>query len=225
MAFTKLRIVTALIASATLAANIFESLLFHRLPDDPYHLATNFSVYLHFANILSVFGLVGALTEHGPSIAFFASYLILDTVVCAIPRFLVFTLLSNLSNAFCTGETATIKHDSLREHTIGDDPFPSHPKAAQTEYVWNEKQCVDAVWLLQMAMFASVLAATLMQFMGALQVRVYANRLLIRETMQEVMKSADEERTSGRLPVIFEEREEETLLSLEDRWADRKEAV
>jgi len=220
------RIITALIASATLATNIFESILFHRLPDDPYHLATNFSVYLHFANVLSVFGLVGALTQHGPSIAFFSTYLIIDTIICAVPRFLVFTVLSNLTNAFCTGEAATITHGPLREHSVGDDPFPKGPKADKTEHVWSEKQCVDAVWLLQMAMFASVLAATLLQFMGALQVRVYANRLILRDRMHDVMRNVEEDLATGRLPVILEEREdEETLSKLEERWADTKEVI
>lgn len=78
-----------------------------------------------------------------------------------------------------------------------------------------------------MAMFASVLAATLLQFMGALQVRSYANRLVVRETMREAMvdiEAQDMNMASGRLPVIFEDREEEeTLLGLGERWADRKE--
>jgi hypothetical protein len=49
------------VAIATLASNILSSLLFHQLPDDPYHLASNLGWYLHFANVLSVFGFIGAV--------------------------------------------------------------------------------------------------------------------------------------------------------------------
>jgi Co/Zn/Cd efflux system component len=55
------RTITLVVAVATLTSNVLSSLLFHQLPDDPYHLASNFSWYLHFANVLSVFGFIGAL--------------------------------------------------------------------------------------------------------------------------------------------------------------------
>jgi hypothetical protein len=55
------RTITLTIALATLTSNILSSLLAAQLPDDPYHLAVNFGWYLHFANILSVFGFIGAL--------------------------------------------------------------------------------------------------------------------------------------------------------------------
>jgi hypothetical protein len=55
------RSVALLVALATLTSNILSSLLFSQLPDDPYHLAANFGWYLHFANILSVFGFIGAV--------------------------------------------------------------------------------------------------------------------------------------------------------------------
>jgi hypothetical protein len=55
------RTITLMVAIATLASNILSSVLFHQLPDDPYHLASNFGWYLHFANVLSVFGFIGAV--------------------------------------------------------------------------------------------------------------------------------------------------------------------
>jgi hypothetical protein len=55
------RTITLVVAIATLASNILSSVLFHQLPDDPYHLASNFGWYLHFANVLSVFGFIGAV--------------------------------------------------------------------------------------------------------------------------------------------------------------------
>jgi len=55
------RTITLAVAIATLTSNILSSLLFTQSPDDPYHLAQNFRVYLHFANVASVFGFIGAL--------------------------------------------------------------------------------------------------------------------------------------------------------------------
>ena len=55
------RAITLVVAIATLTSNVLSSILFAQLPDDTYHLASNFSWYLHFANVLSVFGFIGAL--------------------------------------------------------------------------------------------------------------------------------------------------------------------
>ncbi|KAF4626174.1 hypothetical protein G7Y89_g11984 [Cudoniella acicularis] len=105
MALTKARTITLVVAVATLTSNTLSSILFHQLPDDPYHLASNFGFYLHFANILSVFGFIGALRQHALSISIFANYLLLDTILCAIPRFLILTLLNDLSPTICESPT------------------------------------------------------------------------------------------------------------------------
>ena len=55
------RTITLVVAVATLTSNILCSALFQQLPDDPFHLARNLGWYLHFANVLSVFGFIGAL--------------------------------------------------------------------------------------------------------------------------------------------------------------------
>ena len=64
------RTITLVVALATLTSNILSSVLFHQLPDDPYHLGRNFGWYLHFANVLSVFGLIGALRVCFPAHSF-----------------------------------------------------------------------------------------------------------------------------------------------------------
>lgn len=58
---SRARAITLLVALATLTSNTLSSLLFAQLPDDPYHLARTFGWYLHFANVGSVFGFIGAL--------------------------------------------------------------------------------------------------------------------------------------------------------------------
>jgi hypothetical protein len=62
------RTITLVVAIATLTSNVLTSLLFAQLPDDTYHLASNFSWYLHFANILSIFGFIGAVRVCSPSL-------------------------------------------------------------------------------------------------------------------------------------------------------------
>lgn len=65
------RAITLVVAIATLMSNVLSSVLVSQLPDDPFHLARNLGWYLHFANILSVFGFIGAvrvcrLSSHSP---------------------------------------------------------------------------------------------------------------------------------------------------------------
>jgi hypothetical protein len=61
------RTIALVVALATLTSNLLSSVLFSQLPDDPYHLARNFGWYLHFANLLSVFGFIGAVRVRFPS--------------------------------------------------------------------------------------------------------------------------------------------------------------
>jgi hypothetical protein len=61
------------VALSTLSSNVLSSVLFSQLPDDPYHLAGNFGWYLHFANILSLFGFIGSLRVSPCSSSFLVS--------------------------------------------------------------------------------------------------------------------------------------------------------
>lgn len=61
------RTITLLVTLTSITSNTLSSLLFHNLPDDPYRLASSFGWYLHFANILSVIGLVGAIRVSFPA--------------------------------------------------------------------------------------------------------------------------------------------------------------
>lgn len=67
------------------------------------------------------------------------------------------------------------------------------------------------VSLAELAMAAGVIAATLLQFVGALAVREYAKALWMREFRQECRVIAAVERASlcekRGLPVVFEEEE------------------
>jgi len=174
MTLSKLRTTSLLIAAATLCSNALSSLLFHQLPDDPYHIASNFSSYLYFANLVSILGLIGAFNQHAISISIFSNYLILDTILCAIPRILVLSMLSNIGAGFCEPDASDFVQN-------GRTPL-SVQEIAMGGGIWLEKgQCSHLVFLTQAAMSAGVVAATLLQFIGALQVREYGRRLAAKE--------------------------------------------
>lgn len=170
------RAITLVVAIATLTSNTLSSLLFAQLPDDPYHLASNFGVYLHFANILSVFGFIGAVRQHALSISLFSTYLLLDTILSALPRFLLLSLLHPLSTTFCSPSSAP----SYSTPTFFSTQTPSNFEPLEpfdTSISWSEESCYRVVGLAQLALAAGVVAATLLQFVGALWVRDYARML------------------------------------------------
>ncbi|KUJ09280.1 uncharacterized protein LY89DRAFT_598036, partial [Mollisia scopiformis] len=214
------RSITLIVALATLTSNTLSSLLFAQLPDDPFHLANNFGWYLHFANILSVFGFIGALRQHPLSIAIFANYLILDTILCSIPRFLLLGLLNTFSSTLCSSYPTTSTTTTTTTTTF------QYQNARRDE--WSEEGCIRVVELAQLTLAAGVIAATVLQFVGALCVREYARRLWVKEeegvlvdiegdlergeearlVVEEERRRMVEEWGFGGLPVIREEREE-----------------
>ncbi|TVY33214.1 hypothetical protein LSUB1_G008370 [Lachnellula subtilissima] len=211
MGLARSRTVTLTVALATLTSNILSSLLFAQLPDDPYHLASNFGLYLHFANILSVFGFIGALRQHALSISFFSTYLLLDTILCAVPRLLLLSLLHPLSTTFCTPSSVpsyatpliftaqTPPSPSPQKPSISTSAFQQEPFDTSITWKWTEEDCYRVVGLAQLALAAGVVAACCLQGVGALCVREYA-RMLWRE----------EDRVLGRQEgglILFEDRE------------------
>ncbi|KAL2062291.1 hypothetical protein VTL71DRAFT_6557 [Oculimacula yallundae] len=119
------RTITLIVALATLISNVLSALFFYQLPDDPYHLASNFGWYLHFANLLSVFGFIGALRQHAPSVAIFANYLILDILLSSVPRFLILLTITSISSSICL-PTSELPSSFLPQPTSSLQS-PSHP--------------------------------------------------------------------------------------------------
>ncbi|KAG0650446.1 hypothetical protein D0Z07_2949 [Hyphodiscus hymeniophilus] len=193
------RTITLCVAIATLASNIISSVLFHQLPDDPLHLARNFGWYLHLANVLSVFGFIGALREHALSIAIFANYLILDTILCSIPRFLVLGLLRSFSDDLCSpafsSQTAYQTSPSFDSHSAptyissrtSNTPDLPYPNGEWDSFSsnWSQEGCMRIVTLAQWTLAAGVVAGTLLQFVGALYVREFARGIWVREVREE----------------------------------------
>jgi len=192
MSVARSRTITLVVALATLGSNVFSSVLFSQLPDDPYHLASNFRWYLHFANILSVFGFLGSLRQHALSIAIFSNYLLLDTIVCAIPRMLLLGLVHTLSAPMCTSPPASpFSPDPITSQAPSSQAYATDASspASQWELLtsrWTLAGCYNIVQLAQLALAAGVIAGTVLQFVGALYVRDYARELWIREIRDEV---------------------------------------
>lgn len=211
MGLSRSRTITLVVAIATLTSNGLTSLLFAQLPDDTYHLASNFSWYLRFANILSIFGFIGALRQHALSIALFSHYLIFDTILCAIPRFLLVTLLQDLSVTICTPPSSLLPSTPSITSTF-PPPTAESPLSWGLGESWSEEACYKMISLAELALAAGVIAATLLQFVGALAVREYAKALWLREVRLEMRVVGSVERVSlcekRGLPVVYEEEEE-----------------
>lgn len=211
MGLSRSRTVTIVVALATLTTNAFSLLLCYHLPDDPYHLAQNFGWYLHFANVLSVFGFIGALRQHALSIAIFANYLILDTILCSIPRFLLLALVHSLTSDFC------LEPNQLTSTTTYLSPSPLISRSTFTPSTslsnYSIQACTRIVTLAQLALLAGVIAGTILQFVGALQVREYARGLWQQERSEEergrIMLEGSNYCEERGLPVIYEDIEAE----------------
>ncbi|KAH9211116.1 hypothetical protein DL95DRAFT_392770, partial [Leptodontidium sp. 2 PMI_412] len=199
------RTITLTVALATLTSNILSALFFYQLPDDPYHLASNFGWYLHFANLLSVFGFIGALRQHAPSVAIFANYLILDTLLSTVPRFLILLTITSFSSSICQPSTTLnpsfLSHQSQSQSQLPSLTSPNNNpssftsedilyalapvRAPHSEYLsqsdFTPESCMRTVYLGQLMLGAGVVVATVLQLVGALCVRGYARVLWVRE--------------------------------------------
>ncbi|KAL3418854.1 hypothetical protein PVAG01_09075 [Phlyctema vagabunda] len=206
MGLSRSRSITIVVALTTLTTNALSLLLCYQLPDDPYHVAYKFGGYLHFANILSVFGLIGALRQHALSITIFSNYLILDTTLSSIPRFLLLVLLHGMTADFCAQPNQPITSQYISAATsplVSRSSFTPSPSLSS----YSIQACTRIVVLAQLTLLAGVVAGTLLQFVGALQVRDYARGLWLKESLEDEECSVIIIREGpGRdLPIIYED--------------------
>ncbi|KAI9792503.1 MAG: hypothetical protein M1835_007788 [Candelina submexicana] len=207
MTFSRSRTIAVIVSALAVLYNTISSYLFYRLPDDPYHIATNLCAYSHFATILSTIGLIGATRQHAFSVAVFANYLIIDTILCSIPRFLIMSLLSATSrDALCTPESplsfrpnphtlSLLSRPSTTSNRLGAYHQGAYQEAvmwvAWPDLGWSKQQCLDIVWMLQCAVCMGIVATTLVQFVCALSVREYGNKLYERDQLKSGVGKAE----------------------------------
>jgi hypothetical protein len=164
--------------------------------------------------------------EHALSIAIFANYLILDTILCSIPRFLVLSLLRSFSSDLCSPsfssqspyqqtQTYPSTEISTRSSSTPDLPYPTGQWDSFSSS-WSADGCMRIVTLAQWTLAAGVVAGTLLQFVGALYVREYARGLWAREIREEERFLSAVTRTAevGRLLEVIDE---EDVLVLEGK--------
>ncbi|APA10886.1 hypothetical protein sscle_07g056560 [Sclerotinia sclerotiorum 1980 UF-70] len=199
---TSTRSTTLLIAFLSLTSNTLSSIFVHQLPDDPFHLAANYGMYLHFANVMSVFGVIGGFRKHALSILCFSTYLLLDTLLSTIPRLLLLTLLSNSSSILCAPSSTTSldfttqipSHTNSQELSLATYSISSHIPASSHiagfadfmgktggEDGWTEKGCKRIMYLGYVTLMGGVMVAMGLQVLGALCVRDYARGLFVAE--------------------------------------------
>jgi hypothetical protein len=123
----------------------------------------------------------------------FANFLILDTILFSIPRFLALGVLGELSSAICGPNShfnttaATSRYLSLPADSGGATATNLLGLEAQFSDLtdsWEPARCVQIVGLLQLTLIAGAAATTLLQVVGALYVREYAKVLWRREASQ-----------------------------------------
>ncbi|RDL41589.1 uncharacterized protein BP5553_01568 [Venustampulla echinocandica] len=182
MTLSKSRAITIIIALATLTSNTLFSLVLSQLPDDRFLLARNFGWYLHVANVLSVFGFIGAIRQHALSVSIFSFFLTLDAILCTIPYFLILSFLcSNPS----LDSTFYLPQKSASLFRTPASPHPEPPLESTTTSTLSFQTCHGGNYLPWFTL-AVCIPATILKFMGALRVRSHAKALSTRDRLDEV---------------------------------------
>ena len=159
--------------------------------------------------------------KHALSIAIFSNYLLLDTILCAIPRVILLGIIQTLSAPFCASPPAFpfSSEPLFASHSLPPPSSTYSPESAfsspasQWERLadtWTPAGCYHIVRLAQLALAAGVVAGATLQFVGALYVRDYARELWICEIREEAVAG----RGMGRMwvPGVDEEQYEDDVV-------------
>ncbi|KAI9853754.1 MAG: hypothetical protein M1824_000904 [Vezdaea acicularis] len=154
-------------------------------------------MYSHLGSVLALLGVIGGVREHAFSLAVFANYFLVDTVVCSIPRFLALYLVSGVRDHLCSPDlilqpTILAYHPSSSSAALAStaasfNAYKDDYRADEVESSWgqpgsgwSERDCRRVLWVVQAAAFVAVVGVTFVKFVFALQVREYALRLMKR---------------------------------------------
>lgn len=113
--------------------------------------------------------------EHASSVAIFANYLILDTVLCSIPRFVLMTMIAGFGSFLCHPKSTSTSGVRGMKLYLGDrQELDENLPGSQ---FWPRQKCQRAVSILSMMAFVTLIGMTVVQLVLALQVRAYSSRL------------------------------------------------
>lgn len=95
-----------------------------------------------------------------------------------------------MSGSLCAPETSTSPYSHSQSHfevrARSDlETITGHSGLETLAQGWSEEGCTRIVTLVQLTLAAGIFAATLLQFVGALYVRGYAQRLWVEEIVEE----------------------------------------
>jgi len=177
--------------------NVLCAYFLYNLADHTNPLPLNVTLYSVFATANNVLGIYGSITEHTFTLAIFANFLILDTLVSAVPRAATLYVLASLNDYFCA-DGAISRYASLGDH-ISIAGRMRHEASFQTPRE-SSARCTSLFRLAIAAMAVGLVGTTLMQMVFAVFVRRFSTHLALRKSKVEVSYAQidDEERASGK---------------------------
>lgn len=170
------RALPALVAGIALIYNFLFAAIAEYLPDDPLYIGLSVQGYAFAGCILSLLGVIGVATNRPSLVAFFAHYLLVDTIISAVCKLLV---LQCVVDAFyvhdiCNAEFAT----PWREETLGHDTVTSpHWQTHMYRPSRHMKRCRVAVHAVQIVLVAVMVVLVTGQAMLAMSMRRYGKEV------------------------------------------------
>ncbi|KAF2434390.1 hypothetical protein EJ08DRAFT_465043 [Tothia fuscella] len=157
------------------------------LPEDPLKLRRNLAIYCGFVVFVSGLGLYGAITRNGSYINLFASHLLLDSLLCLIPRLVVLHFTTSLPSMTCSAPG--LAHPSLREASAYRITSNSLVEKVIRRHGWSESSyCVAGTWVLEVFCLIVGFFLMAMQLWVALRMRRYAQWLDRKEDLDRKPK-------------------------------------
>ncbi|KAK3066211.1 hypothetical protein LTR53_017533 [Teratosphaeriaceae sp. CCFEE 6253] len=167
------RVLPAVVALIAALHSLLFALVCSYLPDDPLYISVGLSVYAWAGSAVSMFGLIGILTDWTAPVTAFAHHMLLDTLLSTICRLLVLRI-------FTTGFQPA--------HVCGDNPWSrnrrSHdvvtsPRSRSGIDGWTTRfdTCTLTLYLVESFAVAILIALTAAQGTLAMAMRRYGKGL------------------------------------------------
>ncbi|KAI9691594.1 MAG: hypothetical protein M1822_007665 [Bathelium mastoideum] len=198
IATTRRRHLTLFLSTLTLASNIASVFVLHYFPDDPFHLAAQISIYSYLAGGISLLGFIGAYKRNATFVTVYANHLLLDAMLCTVPRVLLMVFLSGMRQGFCEEHVGTwlqlSDNVAIRPGVTLED--------VRLQNKTEQQRCMRVLWGIQAAVAVAAVVTTTAQWMLAMRIRTYGKRLaetdssdfMVRESQRDVKRNvfADE---------------------------------
>jgi hypothetical protein len=162
--------------------NVLCAYFLYHLTDHTNPLPINVTLYSIFATANNVLGVYGSIAEHTFALAIFANFLILDTLVSAVPRAVTLYVLASLNDYFCA-DGAISRYVSLSDHVS----IASRMRYDASFQIPRDSsaRCASIFRLAIAAMAVGLVSTTLMQMVFAVFVRRFSTHLALRKSKME----------------------------------------